>query len=110
LARRCETLIRLIEKENEDDAAHDNAERKRAGGPKKSGSKLSLDSWAAGQGTSGGMGAVAGTAGGSGAGSKKRKNSGGGAAAGSADAAGPGGSSAEPSAKKAKATSSRQSS
>ena len=94
----------MIEKENEDDVAHDNQERKKpGGGPRKSGSKLSLDSWGAAQ---GGSGAAEGGSG-PGGGGKKRKVSGGGAA--NSVEGGPGASGSERSAKKAKATSSRQS-
>lgn len=39
LARRCDTLIRLVEKEGEDADAADREERKRAGPPRKAGSR-----------------------------------------------------------------------
>eukprot|EP00775_Hariotina_reticulata_P010968 gene10968-11123_t len=42
LARRAETLIRLIEKEQEDENAERNPGAKRGGGPRKSGSKANL--------------------------------------------------------------------
>ncbi len=59
LARRCETLIRLVEKEGEDADAADREERKRSGPPRKAGGSRATDS-------SGGAGGPGGSA-------KKRK-------------------------------------
>jgi len=59
LARRCETLIRLVEKEGEDADAADREERKRSGPPCKAGGSRATDS-------SGGAGGPGGSA-------KKRK-------------------------------------
>ena len=67
LARRCETLIRLIEKENEEDEERTAAKKKAGGGGGKKGGD---DSKAPSEGPAAGGGA-----GGSGAGGKKRKDS-----------------------------------
>lgn len=83
LQRRADTLIRLIEKELEDENPQAAAERKRAGGPRKAGSKANLSGMDAGAGSQGGPAASGGQAdSGSGAGTRKRKLSGAAAASG----------------------------
>ncbi|WIA10295.1 hypothetical protein OEZ86_000436 [Tetradesmus obliquus] len=76
LARRAETLIRLIEKEQEDANAAANPEAKKGrGGPRKTGSKANLSGMDAGPGASTGGPAASGGQADSGSGRKRQRTS-----------------------------------